>query len=181
MINLTTAIAALKSGGIIAYPTEGVFGLGCDPQNTLAIERLLALKQRPSDKGFILIASDWKQLQPYLQPLTSQQMQRVMQTWPGPVTWVIPAADSIPGLLKGMHNTLAVRITSHPIAAQLCREFGGAIISTSANLSGQPACTTADAIKTLLGDEINVIVEGKTGGLTGPTTIYDLLSGKQLR
>jgi len=95
MSNYTEAINTLKNGGIIAYPTEAVFGFGCDPDNLASITRLLSIKKRPANKGLILIASDWAQLQPYLKPLTAAQMNTLMASWPGPVTWLVPALDSV--------------------------------------------------------------------------------------
>lgn len=178
---LSQAATVLKQGGIIAYPTEGVFGLGCDPNNETALEKLLALKHRPIDKGLILIASEWQQLQPYLQTLTTTQMQTLMQTWPGPVTWVIPAAQPVSHLITGNHASLAVRITAHPIAASLCQTFNSAIISTSANLNGQLPCVDAEEVQQIFGDKIEMIIPGEVNKQAGPTTIFDLISGKKLR
>lgn len=181
MDNLTAAATSLKQGGIIAYPTEGVYGLGCDPNNLDAVKRLLKLKQRAENKGLILIASEWSQLEPYLQPLTALQKQTILATWPGPVTWVIPAAENISSLVRGKHLSLAVRMTAHPIAAELCKRFGGAITSTSANISGDKACTTDKEVQHFFDNKLDVIVKGKIGSQVGPTAIYDLLSGKKLR
>lgn len=179
--DLTTAVAHLKQGGVIAYPTEGVFGLSCDPTNLDAVKRLLQLKNRPSHKGLILIASEWRQLQPFAKSLTDEQMATVMATWPGPVTWLVPAAANTPRLLTGEHTTIAVRITAHPLAAELCKIFGGALVSTSANRNNLTPCMTAEEVSATFAAELDFVLEGPTGGLTGPTTIRDLLTGATLR
>lgn len=175
------AAATLNAGGIIAYPTEAVFGLGCDPQNTQALKRLLALKKRPVDKGLILIAASIDQLQTYIQPFSPEELSQVSSTWPGAVTWVVPVKEGVSDLVTGKRDTIAVRVTNHPVAAQLCRDFGGAITSTSANQSGQsPARTVAD-VQAQFGDQLDCIVEGQTGGRGEPTTIRDIKTGALLR
>ncbi|HEY0719815.1 MAG TPA: Sua5/YciO/YrdC/YwlC family protein, partial [Gammaproteobacteria bacterium] len=143
---LREAVRVLHDGGLIAYPTEAVYGLGCDPLNADAVLRLLELKQRPWQKGLILIAAEQTQLEPYLLPLDSAMLARVAPTWPGPYTWLLPARDETPWWLRGEHDTLAVRVTAHPVAAALCRAFGGPIISTSANLAGKAPATSPLAV-----------------------------------
>ncbi len=175
------AVNVLKKGGIIAYPTEAVFGFGCDPDNLSSISRLLSIKKRPANKGLILIASDWEQLQPLLQPLSDEQMQTVMATWPGPVTWLIPALDSVSPLLKGEHTSLAVRITAHPIARALCQQFNKPLVSTSANYMSEPPCRSAEEVAKLFKNNIDYIVQGNTDSLPRPTEIRDLLSGQIVR
>lgn len=179
--DITTAVSFLKQGGVISFPTEGVFGLSCDPTNINAIKRLLQLKNRPLHKGLILIASEWEQLKPFASPLTNEQMDTLMATWPGPVTWLIPAAAGVTSLLTGEHTTIAMRITAHPIAKELCQAFGKPLVSTSANRNTLTPCTTAEEVSSIFEDELDFILEGATGGLTGPTTIRDLLTGKVLR
>ena len=115
----------LLMGGIVAYPTEAVYGLGCDPLNRAAVYRLLALKRRPVDKGLILIASRFDQLRPFVQPVDDDVRQRLDDTWPGPNTWLLPARTDCPAWLRGRHRTLAVRVTAHPLAAALCDAWGG--------------------------------------------------------
>ena len=132
MANITQVITALKQGEVIGYPTEGVFGVGCDPDNQAAVYKLLALKQRPIEKGLILIAADYEQLLPYIDAsqLTPLQLQAVMATWPGPVTWVMPTQPHVAAFLTGQFSTIAVRVSDHPLVQQLCREFGKPITST---------------------------------------------------
>lgn len=125
---------AIHQGQLIAYPTEAVYGLGCDPLNKRAVLDLLALKQRPIEKGLIIVASNFTQLLPFIVP-DRQMLSCMMATWPGPVTWVVPARPWVPMYLRGQHYTLAVRVSAHPIIQQLCRCYGRAIVSTSANLN----------------------------------------------
>lgn len=178
---INDAVHILLEGGVIAYPTEAVYGLGCDPQNLAAVERLLRVKQRDPEKGLILIAADFKQLTSYLDSVDADLQQKVFASWPGPVTWLWPAKQNIPSLLKGKHKTIAVRVTNHPLVAELCRVFGGAIVSTSANLSDQPAARSAEEVRSMLGDSVDFIVEGETGGLKQPSEIRDVMTGEILR
>ncbi len=132
------AIAAglLKQGGVIVYPTEAVWGVGCDPQNHKAVMRLLAMKNREWQKGLILIAAHIEQVEPYIDMPSRMAWRRATATWPGASTWVFPATDYCPMWISGERSTVAVRVTAHPLAARLCDEFGGAIVSTSANRAG---------------------------------------------
>lgn len=179
--NPAEAAAVLREGGIAAWPTEGVYGLGCDPANEMALARLVALKGRDAAKGFILIADDLARLDPWLAPLAPQLRDRLLATWPGPVTWVCPARPGLSPLITGGRKTVAARVTAHPLSAELCRLADTALVSTSANHSGQPPAMTAGEVTVLFGDEIDVVLEGETGGLGGPTEIRDALSGEILR
>ncbi|MCB1776076.1 MAG: Sua5/YciO/YrdC/YwlC family protein [Candidatus Competibacteraceae bacterium] len=171
----------VKAGGIVAYPTEAVYGLGCDPRNAWAVRRLLALKRRPLHKGLILIAADFAQLTPFLQPLSSEEQMRLAATWPGPYTWLIPARMGAPDWLRGDHDTLAVRVTAHPLAAALCWACGHALVSTSANFSGHPPARNALAVRRQLGGSIDGLLPGSTDSASKPTEIRDLRSGQLIR
>lgn len=177
---LQQAARVLRDGGVIAYPTEAVYGLGCDPLNRDAVQRILEIKQRPMSKGLILIASDFDQLRPFVSPLTDAIRSRIAVTWPGPVTWVMPAPPSTPVWLRGQHQSLAVRVTAHPLAAALCRAFGGPIVSTSANASGRPPARNALQAR-LRCPGIDLVLNGPTGGAGRPTTIRDAVSGELFR
>ena len=171
----------MHGGGIIAYPTESVFGLGCDPLNRNAVERLLELKQRPVSKGLILIADSFARLQPFLLPLPEDRLTTVLQSWPGPVTWVMPAHSEVPYWLRGRHASLAVRVTSHPLAAALCATAEMPLVSTSANLSRHPPARNALQVRIRCDNRVDLILHGATGGLARPTQIRDALSGRVLR
>ncbi|KPK56608.1 MAG: tRNA threonylcarbamoyladenosine biosynthesis protein RimN [Thiotrichales bacterium SG8_50] len=178
---LKCAASVLQRGGIAAYPTEAVYGLGCDPDNSLALERLLAVKGRDAAKGFILIASSLVQLEPYIEPFDETLSERVAATWPGPVTWLVPVRGDVSPLLSGGRDTLAVRVTAHPLAAALCDAYGGALVSTSANLSGVPPARSALAVQRMLGGRIDFILHGDVGTLRRPTEIRDARSGAIVR
>ena len=170
----------LRRGGVIAYPTESCFGLGCEPRNRRAVQRLLHIKGRPERKGLILIAGRFSQLKPYLAPLTSPQVKALHEKWPGPHTWLVPASHNCPFWLTGRHTTLAVRVTAHDQAARLCNDAGMALVSTSANRSGQRAAKTARECARLFGDKVKII-PGRVGKRRKPSTIQDFATGKILR
>ncbi len=177
------AKVAYEQGELLAYPTEGVFGLGCDPRNEAAVRKLLALKNRPAEKGLILIAADYSQLYPFVNDLAIPQDKRftVLSQWPGPITLLLPAAASVPNWLRGEHDQIAVRVTAHEPARQLCRALGQPIVSTSANVTGQPALTTAAAVREEFGDTIAWVMDADVGGAAKPTRIIDPLSNQVIR
>ena len=177
---LRRAARMLAAGGVIAYPTEAVYGLGCDPLDAQAVGRLLAIKQRPVEKGLILIASHFSQLRPFVQTPTPDIRQRLDASWPGPVTWLLPANPATPRWLRGVHPSIAVRVTAHPLAAALCATFGGAIVSTSANPAGRPPARSALQAR-IRCPGVDLIIPGATGPLVQPTTIRDAMSGRVLR
>ncbi|GAA4895465.1 Sua5/YciO/YrdC/YwlC family protein [Ferrimonas pelagia] len=182
---LTVAQAgkALQLGGVLAYPTEAVFGLGCDPHNEAAVRQLLAIKQRPVDKGLILVAASYGQLLPFVDDaaLSDAQRQQVLASWPGPVTWVMPAKAGTPRWLTGQFDSIAVRISAHPVVSDLCCAFGGALVSTSANLSGEEPARQGEQVLIDLGKHIQGVVIGEVGGNASPSTIRDAKSGAILR
>lgn len=179
--NLRRAAGILRAGGIVAYPTEGVFGLGCDPFDEHAVLRLLAIKGRPIDKGLIVIGSDPAQLAPLLLPQPREIMAPVLASWPGPSTWILPADPGVPAWLTGASDGIAVRVTAHPLAAGLCDAFGGPLVSTSANASGRPAARTALAVRRAVGRHVDYVLAGATGGAAGPSQIRDARDGRVLR
>lgn len=178
---INRATRLLEQGHVIAYPTEAIYGLGCDPLNESAVGKLLALKQRPVEKGLILIASSIQQLAPYLMTDCPGILDKPRTTWPGPTTWIIPAQSWVPHWITGAHNSLAVRVSKHPTVIALCENFGGPIISTSANISDkQPAKKPYQIINTF-GSQTPYIVKGSTSGLDQATPIFDAVTGKRLR
>ena len=143
---IAEAARIIRLGGVVAYPTEAVFGLGCDPEGKAAVERLLQLKHRSADKGLILIAAEFPQLTPFIAPLSDELRKQVLATWPGPVTWVLSAAPHVPPLLRGRYSTIAVRVTAHPIATRLCQYSRMAIVSTSANIAGREPARSIEQV-----------------------------------
>jgi L-threonylcarbamoyladenylate synthase len=171
---LRHACRLLHHGGVIAYPTEAVYGLGCDPADEAAVMRLLAIKQRPWQKGLILVAADYCQLQPWIAPLDSPAEATLFASWPGPNTWLLPAAITTPRWLTGNHDTLAVRVTDHPLVIALCNAFGGALVSTSANQSRRPAARSALAVRRSLNEPVDLVLHAPLGGRDRPSTIRRL-------
>ena len=179
--HLGCARRVLRAGGVIAYPTEAVFGLGCDPLDADAVQRILRLKQRQAACGLILIAAELAQLDPYIEPLTAAIKARIGTTWPGPVTWVVPARPDVPGWITGAHDGIAVRVTGHPPAAALCRAAGHPLVSTSANQAGRPPARTALGVRRRFRDALDYIVVDDTGGQAAPSLLCDARSGAVLR
>lgn len=177
-----SAVDALHNGGVIAYPTEAVFGLGCNPLDKAALQRIIDIKGRDAHKGFILIASSQSQLTEFVAPITPEQQLTLDNYWPGPVTFVIPASINVRNsLLAGYRDTVAVRVSNHPVVVALCESYGGAIVSTSANRSGEPAWRSATDVASSMGAELDALIDAPVGKLDSPTRIFDLVSGKQLR
>jgi len=172
--------AHLKQGGVIAYPTESCYGLGCDPRNRRAVMRLLRLKGRPQRKGLILIASTFGQLQPYAASLSAEQWRTVAPSWPGPVTWLLPAARTTPAWLRGSHKSIAVRVSAHPPAARLCQVLRMALVSTSANRTGMVPARSYRQCARQFGVGV-LTVPGQIGRRRRPSTILDLASGEVMR
>ena len=179
-LHLRLAARVIAQGGIIAYPTEAVYGLGCDPRDAAAISRLLAMKGRTAHKGFIVIAAEANQLTGLVCYPNVAIRERVLAVWPGPVTWVLPAETGLLTELTGGRGTLAVRVTAHATARALCL-IAGPLVSTSANLSGhRPARNLLQARAQFRG-RVDYYVPGDVGDSAGPTEIRDALSGRVLR
>ena len=171
----------IGQGGVVAYPTESVWGLGCNPWNRHAVERLLAMKQREPTKGLILIAADIADFEPCLRHLDEQQRQTLEQSWPGPITWLVPNNGFAPDWVTGEFTTVALRVTDHPLAAGLCRVWGGPLVSTSANPGGLPPAKNATRVRVYFGADLDAITPGAVGRHPRPSEIRDLSSGKVLR
>jgi len=175
-LTLSDAVRALKEGSIIAYPTEAVFGLGCDPTHAQAVALLNTLKARPSDKGWILIADRVEVLLPYiaLSAVPAQRWQHIQAQWPGPYTWVFPEKNK-------ENKKIAVRVTAHPVASALCRAFGKPIISTSANRGGASPLRDAEAVWTCFGEQLAGVLPGEVDRNANPTSIQDAVTGEVYR
>jgi L-threonylcarbamoyladenylate synthase len=179
MIAATQASDVLLGGGVIAYPTEGVFGLGCLPDDVDAVARILRIKQRSLAKGLILIAARPEQFDDWIDPAARGAL-------PGPdprqpVTWIVPPAARVPALVTGGHSGLAVRITTNPTAAAICEYVDMPIVSTSANVSGRPVARNRYVLRRNFGRLVDFVVPGECGPASGPSEIRDLETGKVLR
>ncbi|MDO9452638.1 MAG: Sua5/YciO/YrdC/YwlC family protein [Stagnimonas sp.] len=179
-LQLRLAARELRRGAVVACPTEAVWGFSCDPLNQRAVTSLLELKERPADKGLILVAANLDQLAYYIEPPSRTALRRARDTWPGPATWVFPASPFTPPWITGAHDTVAVRVTAHPVLAALCLRFGGALVSTSANRSGQPPCRSVNDVRLRFDTHLRV-VPGATGGREAPTPIREAATGYLLR
>jgi L-threonylcarbamoyladenylate synthase len=179
-VNPRALAAYLKRGGVIAYPTESCYGLGCDPSNRRAVQRILKLKQRPQRKGLILIASHYRQVARYLKPLTRQEQTKLRDDGAQAITYLMPVKDSAPRWLRGDHDTLAIRFTAHPFARQLCRSAGSALVSTSANRSGMRPAKTYVECQRLFGKKVWVL-RGRVGKRKQPSTIRAWSDGRIVR
>ena len=178
---LEEAVAMLKAGGLIAYPTESVFGLGCDPRNEAAVQRLLQLKQRPAHKGLILIAAQLEQLTEYILPLNAELLARILPTWPGPYTWLVPVREQVSPLLRGTHPSLAVRLSAHPTCRALCQQFAHPIVSTSANPATQAPARDLERLTDYFADQIDLILNLPLGQQAHPSEIRDAVTSQLIR
>jgi len=175
------AATIVLSGGIIAYPTEAVYGLGCDPLDITAVLRLLQLKNRSIEKGLILVAASIEQLEPFIEIPDNAIRRKITATWPGPITWTLPAKPGIPRTLTGVHDSLAVRVSAHPVVQALCREINQPLVSTSANLESAPPARSALAVQRYFGQNIDFILHGTVNPSENPTEIRDAMTDKIIR
>lgn len=173
------ACELLKNGLIIAYPTEAVYGLGCSPFNQHAVLKLLALKQRSWSKGLILLIGDWSQLTPLIAPVSDRLLDAVRATWPGPVTWIFPKSSVIPDWISGQHDGVAIRMSAHPLAHQLCVDEP--VVSTSANITGLEPAIDLLGVREQFPQGIDAALVGDVGGLSQPSAIFDVRTGARLR
>ncbi|MBF2756105.1 MAG: Sua5/YciO/YrdC/YwlC family protein [Gammaproteobacteria bacterium AqS3] len=177
---LDAAAGVLSAGGIVALPTEGVWGLSCDPASEAAVRRLLALKQRGVEKGLILVGHEPDCFAAQLGALEPAARADVLKSWPGPHTWLLPGAGA-PGWIRGDSEWVAARVSEHPLLAGLCRRWGGALVSTSANLAGSAPAADAAAVRETFGDAVGCILDGALGGLGGPSAIRNAATGEWVR
>ncbi len=176
---INRAARILRSGGVVAYPTEGVYGLGCLPDDFVAVSRVLDIKDRDPALGLVLIATDIEQLHDWIE--SPERLPELKSTSDQPVTWIVPATDDVPYWIRGAHSGLAVRMTQHPIAGALCDATDSALVSTSANVRGRPPARSIFVLRRRFGHLVDYIVPGQCGPTSGPSEIRELASGKVLR
>lgn len=181
LLTIEQAVDFLKAGKVIAYPTEAVYGLGCDPANERAVRRILSMKGRSATAGLILIADSFDRFSSYVQAVAQEKLSVALASWPGPITWLFPRAPGVPDFLAGRHTAIALRVTAHPVSRSLCSAFGGAIVSTSANPSGAPPAKSPREVMRYFGDQLSGVVRGPLGGDSKPSEIRDLATGKVIR
>ena len=173
------AAQILSSGGVIAYPTEGVFGLGCLPSDDEAVQRLLEIKQRSPSKGLILLAANASQFDDWISLPAGISLPPPDPD--KPITWIVPAGEKAGDRIQGDNAGIAVRITTHPVAKAICEAARSPIVSSSANLSGQPVAEDQASLQQQFGSLVDYIVPAPCGPSAGPSQIRDLLSGDVLR
>lgn len=173
---------AFEQGALIVYPTEAVMGIGCDPDNEMAVHKLLQLKQRPIEKGMILIADSYSRLLPYVNDNVVPPYRRteVFSSWPGHNTWLLPKSKTAPRWITGDHEKIAVRVTDHPVVKALCERLGKPLVSTSANPSGEPPAQNQQQARAYFADSV-IYIDGETGSKTRPSTIRDCETGQIIR
>jgi L-threonylcarbamoyladenylate synthase len=181
LLTVGEAAQCLRDGEVIACPTESVFGLGCDPGNETAVRQLLSLKGRSASAGLILIADSFERFETYTAPVNRVLRLRAESSWPGPVTWLFPRAKSVPDWLAGNHDTIALRLTAHPVCRAVCAAFEGAMVSSSANPSSAEPARSAGRVEEYFGSFLGGIVEGALGGDENPSEIRDLATGAVIR
>jgi L-threonylcarbamoyladenylate synthase len=179
--SIAQAVSAIREGGVIIYPTEGVFGMGCDYRSQTSVQKLLDLKQRPVSKGLVLIASHVQQVLPLIQPKLRAHLARALKTWPGHNTWVFPASSLTPKWITGDFNSVAVRVSNHPTVISLCNQLRHALVSTSANISNQPTPGTCLELHQIWDKQIDYYLDLPLGSATGPSTIRMADSGEVIR
>lgn len=170
----------VRNGGVIAYPTEAVWGLGCDPWSEEAVYRLLALKERPLEKGLILIADNIRQFDFLLADLPQVWQDRLASTWPGPNTWLVPHQERLPEWITGKHSSVALRVSDHPLVRELCA-LTGPLVSTSANPSGRAAARSRLRVEQYFPRQLDAVLAGPLGGRRNPSIIRDLVTGQVIR
>lgn len=180
-LRLGAAVASLLDGGVVACPTEAVWGLSCDPENDSAVARVLELKCRPMAKGLILVAASVAQVEFLLAELEPGSRDQLTATWPGPTTWLLPHRNRVSPWVHGEHDTVAVRVSAHPVVQALCRAWGGPLVSTSANPAGALPAVQGWQVRRYFGQRVDYVLPGATGGAARPSAIKDLFSGSQVR
>lgn len=180
-LHVERAAREILAGGVVAYPTEAVFGLGCLPEDRSAVERILAIKRRSWRKGLLLIGADIEHLTRFAVLEGSPCLAEILAGWPGPHTWILPATKAAPSWITGGGDGIGVRLTAHPVARALCERVGGALVSTSANVSRRPPIRHALGVRRALGAELDYVLPGAVGELARPTPIRDGRSGAVLR
>ena len=183
-VQLDQAVEMLKQGEVLAYPTEAVWGLGCDPYQQSAFDKILKLKQRPLEKGVILVAASMAQAAPFLQGLSDEQLKKMQDSWQitaeqRATTWLVPLTAAVPAWISGQHDRVAIRVTTHPLVQQLCNAFGGAIVSTSANPAGLDAAKTASEVDKYFPKL--AMLDGALGMSSEPSRIIDIHTGQVIR
>lgn len=179
-MQLEKAADVLRAGGVIAYPTETVYGLGCDPDNAAAVQRILSIKTRSVSKGLILLADSLERLVRYTD-IPADKACELAKNWPVATTYLVPASHACPHFIRGDHELVAVRVSPHPLVGELCQRLAKPLVSTSANRRGEAPLTDASQVALHLGAEVDFIVTGQGTPDARPSTIRNLITGEIVR
>ena len=174
------AAREIRAGAVIAYPTEAVWGLGCDPWDEDAVYRLLAIKGRSVEKGVILVADNIRQFDFLFEDYPQDWLDKMSSTWPGPNTWLVPHRGLLPAWITGQHDSVAVRVSDHPLVRELCA-LVGPLVSTSANPQGSPPARSRLRVEQYFRGQVDLVLGGALGGRKSPSVIRDLRSGEVVR
>lgn len=168
---LQQAVAILKSGGLVAFPTETVYGLGADAENPAALARLYEVKGRPTHHPVIVHLGSAEQLSEWAVEIPSQAYQLAQAFWPGPLTLILKRSPRVPDAVTGGQDTVGIRVPSHPVALALLKAFGGGVAAPSANRFGRLSPTTAAHVQADLGQDVDLILDGGASDVGVESTI----------
>jgi L-threonylcarbamoyladenylate synthase len=176
------AAEVIRAGGLVAHPTEAVWGLACDPFNEQAVSSLLNLKKRPRDKGMILVSGCVEHFYPLLDALPPELQRRFMLEAECPTTWLVPDVyDIVPPLIKGRFSSVALRLSRHPLTVALSKRLDSPLVSTSANPAGKPPAKNLREVRRYFYQDVDYLLDGRLGGYSKPSVIRDLVSGDAVR
>ncbi|MDF1692476.1 MAG: Sua5/YciO/YrdC/YwlC family protein [Zhongshania sp.] len=178
---LRRAAALLRAGKVITHPTEAVWGLACVPWSRPAVTRILQLKQRDPAKGLVLVADHVSRFQGVMPLLPDDVQELLMASWPGPNTWVVPDTGWAPEWIRGSHQSVAIRVSNHPLTVALCQAANTCLVSTSANPAGMAPARSQVEAQRYFRSAVDYYLPGCTGGLAQPTAIRDALTGQVFR
>ncbi len=177
---INKAVEVISQGGVIAYPTEAVYGLGCSAYARGAVDKILLIKSRRKQKGLILVGYQIEDFQDWVDVEFVKNSIEITSSWPGPVTWIVPANRNVPDWITGGNPGVAIRISSHPVVRNLTQK-AGILVSTSANPASRRPARTSLQVYNYFGKSIDYIIPGYTDTNTNPSEIRDALTGKILR
>jgi len=169
---MASAVAVLKAGGVVAFPTTGLYGLGVDALNPLAIEKIFRIKQRDFGKPILVLIKDESDLSDIVKKIPAPAKRMMTAFWPGKVTIILEARSALPDILTGGTGKIGVRVPQHPVASALVKAFGGPVTGTSANLSGAPGCSAVADLDPGLADSLDMVLDaGPLAGGAGSTVV----------
>lgn len=176
---LCQAAKIISNNGIISYPTDSVYGLGCDPLSEIAVNRILKLKNRPVEKGLIIIAGNINQLLPFID-ISKSEAEKIITTNEA-ISWLVKKSEITPHWISGKHSKVAIRICKHPLVINLCKLLNQPIVSTSANPAGAKPATSNPQSRRYFLNQVDYYLTGPLGPLKKPTSIINIETGLVIR